>query len=169
WFAQRSGPRFALTLFTVGWSGALVALALARSETALYAGRLTMGVFQAGIFPCATLIMVAWLPPGRRAFASGLLNSFMLIGGAVVQNLTAALLAPRGPFDWRALFLIYAIPGYLWALGFFLWFRDRPENHAAVNGAELQVIAEGRTAADVEATKKPSGAWIFALVSVSLW
>ena len=81
----------------------------------LYASRLAMGVLQAGIFPCATLIMAAWLPPGRRAFASGILNSCMLIGGAVVSNLTAVLLAPKGPFEWRTLFVVYAIPGFLWA------------------------------------------------------
>ena len=41
--------------------------------------------------------------------------------------------------------------------------------NAAVNRAELDVIAEGRTAADAAAGKKPSAAWVFALVSMSLW
>ena len=45
-----------------------------------------------------------------------------------------------GPLGWRGLFAAYAVPGIVWAAVFWFWFRDRPENHSAVNNAELEVI-----------------------------
>ena len=159
WLAQRWGPRRALTLFALGWSVSTAALALAHGAFSLSAARVVMGAFQAGIFPCATLVMVAWLPPTRRALASGVLNSCMLIGGAVVFNLTGWLEAPAGPFDWRVLFALYAVPGIVWAVGFAVWFRNRPIDHRRVNEAELQVIgptSRGELAAGDSLKRKAS-------------
>ena len=137
WLAQRWGPRLALTVFAVGWSLSLGLSALSTGFAGLFTARIAMGALQAGIFPCCTLAMAAWLPPTRRAFASAMLNSFMLIGGAAGAQLAGVLLTPLG---WRGLFAAYALPGIAWAAFFYVWFRDRPENHSAVNAAELELI-----------------------------
>jgi ACS family glucarate transporter-like MFS transporter len=139
WLAQRWGPRLALTLYAAGWSLAIGLGALSAGLAGLVGTRLALGVLQAGVFPCATLIMASWLPPSRRAFASGLLNSCMLIGGAFTAQLTGLLLAYLG---WRELFGLYALPGIVWAVWFAVWFRNRPQDHRAVNPAELELIAE---------------------------
>src|SRR5205823_4336627 len=91
WLAQRWKPRRALAVFAAGWSMALVLLALATGLTGLRAARLVMGALQAGIFPCATLILVAWYPASQRGLTSALLNSFMLIGGAAGSMLSGVL------------------------------------------------------------------------------
>jgi MFS family permease len=142
WLAQSWGPRRALTLFAIGWSLAIGFGALSAGLAGLVGTRLAMGALQAGVFPCATLIMATWMPPSRRAFASGLLNSFMLIGGAVSSQLTGVLLSIVG---WREVFGLFALPGIALAVWFALWFRNRPQDHPEVNPAELAVIAEGRT------------------------
>jgi MFS family permease len=36
--------------------------------------------------------------------------------------------------------LIYAVPGFIWAILFGLWFRNRPEDHPWVSAQELAVI-----------------------------
>ena len=141
WLAQRVGPRSTIVCCAAGWSVALALCAAAVSPYPLIGGRLLMGVFQAGLLPSATIILAAWLPPTQRGTASGLLNSFMLIGGALNANFTGLLLEPLG---WRGLFLLYAIPGLIWALLFAVWFRNRPADHPGVNDAELAVIREGR-------------------------
>ena len=92
WLAQRWGPRWALSSFALGWSLAVGLGALSTGLEELLGTRVALGVLQAGVFPCATLIMAAWLPPSQRAVASGLLNSCMLIGGAVSSQLTGLLL-----------------------------------------------------------------------------
>jgi ACS family glucarate transporter-like MFS transporter len=137
WLAQRAGPRWTVVCCAAGWSAALGLCALAVNPYTLIGGRMLMGVFQAGLLPSATVILAAWLPPTQRGTASGLLNSFMLIGGALNSNFTGLLLAPLG---WRGLFLLYAAPGLTWALLFALWFRNRPADHPGVNDAELAVI-----------------------------
>lgn len=170
--AQRIGPRLALALYCVGWSIAAAAMALSFSVYDLIAYRGIMGAFQAGIFPCATLIMVAWLPPSRRGFASALLNSFMLIGGITASHLTGFLLTPLG---WRWVMIAYAAPGVLLGIWFYWWFRNRPEQHPKVNAEELAVIKSPDPAAKTgtataEATKASSPIVLRAiLLSVPLW
>jgi len=163
--AQRYGPRRALAAYAVGWSLATIGMALAGEIGGFIAFRGLMGAMQAGIFPCATLIMTAWLPASQRAFASAVLNSCMLVGGAAVYNLTAVLLAPNGPLDWRGLLVVYALPGFLFAAWFCWWFRDAPEQHESVNQAERDLIAAGRGPASEKAR-----ATVWAVVlSMPLW
>ena len=156
WLAQRVGPRLTLASIAAGWSVALGLCALAVSPTTLIGGRLLMGVMQAGLFPCATLILASWLPPTQRGTASALLNSFMLIGGALSSNLTGLLIEPLG---WRGLFLVFAGPGVIWAGLFAAWFRNRPGDHPGVNDSELDIIEAGQSAAEKAAAVRPAVAW----------
>ncbi len=160
--AQRWGPRRVLTLLAVGWSLATAGMALAGEALGFIAWRGLQGALQAGIFPCATLIMVAWLPSSRLGLASALLNSCMLVGGGVVFNLTGLLRAPLG---WRLLMVVYALPGLLWAAWFYWWFRDRPEEKPSVNDAERDVIATGQA----PATKAAPALSLTILLSLPLW
>jgi ACS family glucarate transporter-like MFS transporter len=149
WLAQRISPRWALALFAGGWSLATMACGLAHDENGLVGSRLAMGLLQAGVFPCATLILQVWYPAQRRALATAILNSFMLIGSAAGSMLTGALLAPLG---WRWLFVVYALPGVVWAFWFAWWFRNRPDEHVGVNEAELVLLgAPGQPLPDLSA------------------
>jgi len=165
WFAHWWGTRRALTALAIGWSLAAMAIGLSFTVWGLIASRTVQGILQAGIFPCATLIMASWLPPSRRAFASALLNSCMLTGGAIVNNLNGWLLAPLG---WRTLLFVYAVPGILWAIAFYFWFRDRPAEHSAVNEAERALIQAGRPA-ERPNVGRPSYPWMAILLSLPLW
>lgn len=156
WLAQRFGSRMMLPLFAAGWSLALVICGLASGFPDLYAGRLLMGALQAGIFPCATLVLASWYPASQRGLATALLNSFMMMGGAAGVMLAGYLLEPLG---WRGVFLAYAAPGFLWAVWFAWWFRNHPEDHPRVNAAERALLAEGRptlTAPRSESAARPA-------------
>src|SRR5262249_29919905 len=119
WLSQRWGPRLALSLFAAGWSLATPACAFVVRFVDLYTARLLLGAFQAGIFPCATLIIAVWYPASQRGVATALLNSFMLIGGAFGSMLTGWLLDPFGQIlegvgpltekdGWRGVFALFA-------------------------------------------------------------
>jgi ACS family glucarate transporter-like MFS transporter len=151
WLAQRTGPRRTIICCAAGWSITLGLCALASDPYSLVGGRLLVGAFQAGLLPSATLIVAAWLPPSRRGAASGLLQSAMLIGGALNNNITGALIISLG---WRGLFLLYAAPGVIWALLFAIWFRNRPADHPRVNAAELAIIQQGRTGPEPSAARR---------------
>jgi MFS family permease len=137
WVAYRLGTRRALPALAALWSACAAALALATGYAALYAGRLGSGAAQAGVFPCAVGSLARWYPPSRRAFVCGLLAASMSGGGAAATAVTGALV---GSFSWRAIFFLFSLPGFVWALAFFWWFRDSPRDHAAVNAAEVRLL-----------------------------
>jgi MFS family permease len=84
------------------------------------------GSAQAGIFACATKSILKWFPSTERGMTSGFLGGFMSVGGAVGAFATGFLLHV---LSWQWIFLLYAVPGLVWATWFYLWFRDRPEEH----------------------------------------
>jgi sugar phosphate permease len=150
WLADRWGGRRALTVFAASWSVVMALTALARSGGELTAARGAMGVLQAGIFPCCTMILALWYPSTQRGFATAMLNSCMVLGSVFAPWLTARLI---GPLGWRWLFFVYALPGLAWAAWFAVWFRDRPRQHGGVNPAELALIEPSSPQADAIAAK----------------
>ena len=140
---DRWGPRRALCLFgTLGaLTVALAALTWFLGPVAAFAvlltSRLTMGVAQAGLFPASTKCIAVWFPLNRRSFATGTLTAFMSVGGAGGAIITGMLLAY---LPWQVLFALFAVPGLIWSVGFFLWYRDKPEEHPSINAGELALL-----------------------------
>ena len=137
WIAHTWGVRRALSLFAVLWSATAALAGLAGGFWTLVAAQMLFGAAQAGVFPCAADAISKWIPAARRALASGSLASCMSLGGAAGAALAGLLLSATG---WRLLLVLFALPGIVWALLFYRWFRNRPEAHAAVNDAELALI-----------------------------
>jgi MFS family permease len=115
WLADRWGGKAALVLYAVLWSALTGAVGLATGPTGLLLLWGAMGCAQAGIFPCATKAIGALFPPTERAVTSGMLACCMAMGAAIAPVLTARLL---GPLSWQLIFVLYAIPGLVWAVVF---------------------------------------------------
>lgn len=147
WIAKMYGSRRALPLFAGLFSATAGAFALATGLPLLWTTRLGMGAFQSGIFPCAVTTISKWLPATQRSIASGLLSSFMSVGGALGGFLTGLLLPLIG---WRWAFALYAVPGFLFAVWFYFWFRDSPADHPGVSAEELRTIRGGLPAEEGE-------------------
>ena len=141
-FGQAVGSRRALTYFSVALSGASAFMAVAYGYAILLAGRLLGGIAQAGLFPCSALSISKWYPKTERALASGILGSAMSVGAALGAAITGELLDLG--FSWRSVFVLYAVPGVIWAAGFFVWFRDTPAEHPSVDDAEIELISHGQ-------------------------
>jgi ACS family glucarate transporter-like MFS transporter len=137
WAVQRWGSRRLLPLWCLLGALATALLGLAPGLLVLFAARLGLGAAQAGLFPCTTDVFSKWFPSTQRAIASGCLTASMSVGGAVGAYLTGLLVPAIG---WRWPFLIFAVPGMLWAAWFYTWFRDRPQDHSAVTQEELLAI-----------------------------
>lgn len=142
WLAHVWGTRRALPFFAALWSAFTGLCAAATGFPSLLLARGGMGAAEAGIFPAAAASIAQWFPQTRRAGASGVLGSFMGVGGALGTVLTGWLLLS---LSWRWVFVLYAVPGLLWAAWFYLWFRERPREHPAVNASEVELI-EGKDA-----------------------
>lgn len=150
WWSQRYGSRRTLACFAILWSAAAVALGLATQFWMLVVAQLAMGIAQAGVFPAACNSIAHWMPLARRSIACAGLATGMQVGAISASLLTGSLLSS---ISWRWLFLIYALPGFAWAIGFWRWFRDDPAENPRVNAAELALI----TAHGDEATKVRDG------------
>ncbi len=169
WLADRWGSRRSLSLFALVWSLAAGAMAFAGNYASAVLLWFLAGSAQAGAFPCAAGSIRQWMPTTRRAFASGMLASFMSLGGALSVYLAGKL---SGHLDWRQLFIIFALPGLAWAAAFAWWFRDRPTQHKSANLAERQLISPGlpdESHASAQATLPAAVPWLTMLLSLSMW
>ncbi|MCB1207161.1 MAG: MFS transporter, partial [Verrucomicrobiae bacterium] len=161
--AQRIGSRWALSLFAMLWSLATAGLALG-SAGLMTGARAFMGVAQAGLVPVGISAMARWFPRSSQASASGAFSGFMSVGSIVAAPLTAWLVINLG---WRSMFLLYALPGLLWAAWFAVWYRDRPSLHPSVNEAERVLIEDGES--PTEAPAKAAVPWGLLLASPAMW
>ncbi|MFT4588437.1 MAG: ACS family D-galactonate transporter-like MFS transporter [Candidatus Binatia bacterium] len=150
WFAQRRGTRLALSLFALVWSFGLLLMGMAPVAGLLIAAQMFMGIAQAGLFPAACNSVMHWMPLSRRSFSCGLLAAGMQVGAITAAGLTGRLIEPLG---WRWVYVLYAIPGILWAWGFLFRFQDDPEKAPGVNADELALIREGK---DIEPKSEKS-------------
>ena len=68
-----------------------------------------------------------------------MLASCMSLGGALSPAIVGWLSIDLGR-QWPAIYALLALPGLVWAMVYFAWFRDRPEVHPQVNAQELAII-----------------------------
>jgi len=168
-------------MFATVWSIATAATAFVGGLGGFLIARIVQGVAQSGLFPTTTVSVEKWFPPTGRGFATGALGSFMSLGGALCAWLTGVLLEVFEPrvaagWNWRLTFLIFALPGIIWAMWFWWWFRDEPREHRSVNGGELRLIA-GSLATGVELRSPPGEGgekpaalpWLALFSSPALW
>jgi ACS family D-galactonate transporter-like MFS transporter len=136
--AHRRGAKLAMVLFTAAGSVATLCIGLAPGLWLLLTAQLIMGAAQAGLFPASCYSISHWIPLARRTFACGILTMGMQVGAIAASILTGRFIEN---IPWRWVFLIYALPGIVWAIAFLMKFRDRPQNDPSVNAAELQLIS----------------------------
>ncbi len=167
WLGDRIGSRLSIPLFVAAWSVATSLVGVSGAFVVVMASRIANGIAQAGVFPASTRSIAIWNPPGSRAMASGILGAAMSVGGALGVGLTAWML---NYLPARSILAILALPGIVWAIGFWFWFRERPGEHSSVNSSEAELIAAGRANADV-GSSNPTGyqMWLGLFLSPATW
>ena len=140
--ASTWGVRATLPLIGIIWSLCAVWSSLAGTPTQLQYSRIAIGLAQAGLVPCCTMALANWFPIERRGTASAIMVASMQVGAVLATGLTAKLL---GPLGWRAVLQVYSIVGIVWAVVFYVWFRDHPDEHRWTNQAERDLIGRDRT------------------------
>ena len=119
---------------------------------ALVVVQFLFGAGEAGAFPNISRTFHNWFPVTERGFAQGAVWMAGRLGGGITALVVTALVFQRTQADgsvivyWRHVFWIFGVVGVCWCIGFWLWFRDRPEQHPGVNEAELAYINAGRPA-----------------------
>lgn len=139
WFADRCGPRIALSTLVAFWSLFTFLTGRISRLWTLLTVRLFFGVAESGAFPGSARAIYNWLPPGERGIANGILFSGAMIGAGISFPICAWLI---GKFGWRWSFYLLAIPGVLWAVMWLVFFRDYPGEPVA---REASQRGEGMT------------------------
>jgi len=137
WLGDRIGPRRVLTRVVLWWSFFTAATGWVWSAGSLIVTRALFGAGEAGCFPNLTRIFTTWLPVAARERVQGLLWFSARWSGAFTPLLVAYVLEFM---TWRHTFVLFALPGAIWALAFYRFYRDDPRAHPGVNPAELALL-----------------------------
>jgi MFS transporter, ACS family, D-galactonate transporter len=152
WFSERFGTRAGLSIFVLAWSAAMVGTGIAQGFWLLILAQLLMGIAQAGLLPATVNSIGHWMPLAQRSLACGILGAGMQLGAIAASAFTGLMTDQLG---WRLVFIAFALPGFVWTLGFFGRFRDDPTDVLPPESDELALIRFGRS---IDDTKLRSGA-----------
>ncbi|OYD60181.1 UNVERIFIED_ORG: sugar phosphate permease [Burkholderia sp. CF145] len=119
-----------------GGVGSLAALKLCRIGLGFAEGPLPIGV--------ASTIN-NWFPPREKGTASGIFLSAVKFGPVLTPVVGAVIITAWG---WKEVFLVFAIPGILLSIVWFLMVADKPAHSRAVNRAELALIHDAGPRSD---------------------
>lgn len=142
WGADRFGPRLLLTAVVLLWSLLTGFTGIVQSLTALLIVRFLFGLAEAGAYPGTARAFYNWLPSSEHGRANGAVFAASRIGAALAFPMMAALLEHR---TWRDTFYLLAIPGVLWAILWYAFFRERPAAPSAGITAAMRLSEALRT------------------------
>lgn len=156
WLGDTRGPRSTLLRVVLWWS-IFVGLTgfvgytvggLYLGFTALIVIQFLFGVGEAGAFPNISKALYNWFPAADRGFAkSAIWMSARFMGGMTPLVWILLTAGEFGALGWREAMWLFAGAAFLWTVAFFFTFRNKPQEHPAVNAAELAIIDSGRTTA----------------------
>jgi MFS family permease len=131
------GPRKVLMRIVLWWSVFTAATGWVWSLKSLVITRFLFGAGEAGCFPNLTKAYSTWLPQSERPRAQGIMWLSTRWGAALTPPLVALVMTAVG---WRHAFEIFGCLGVVWAVAFFLWYRDDPLENKQMNAAERELV-----------------------------
>ncbi|MBI3696943.1 MAG: MFS transporter [Acidobacteria bacterium] len=164
WMADRYGARLVLAGAMAWWSAFTAATGFSFNAISLASARLFFGMGEAAAFPASSRALVRWLPISRRAFGQGFQHAGSRFGAAVTPPLVVFLIAR---LSWHWVFYIFGIAGILWAVGWYLYYRDYPQDHPGVNPGEMEILRLSGFSSKPKSV--PRVPWGIILRSRNLW
>ncbi|MDO8541550.1 MAG: MFS transporter [Opitutaceae bacterium] len=164
--ADRYGARRILAMVVTFWSIFTGLTAAAWSFASMLVVRFLFGAGEAGAFPGMARAVYSWIPVNERGLVKGINFSASRLGAALTMPLLPWMIAQLG---WKASFIVLMGIGVIWAVGWWLWFRDEPAEHRGITPVELAHIhATRQTQAVSAAPTAPLGVGTL-LRSGNLW
>jgi sugar phosphate permease len=168
WLGDRFGPKKVLLVIMSWWAIAAAMTGAAIGSKSLFSARFLLGLGEAGAFPVASRGMQLWFPRSERGRIQGTTHFFSRFAVAVTPFVAGSIMLA---FGWRAIFFIFGTLGIIWAIVFFAFYRNRPEEHSAVNRAELAQIRglnPDGTIQELSTTRQPVP-WARIFTSPNMW
>ncbi|MDI3405714.1 MFS transporter [Streptomyces cavernicola] len=138
WLVDRVPARVLYPVCLTLWSLATLFMGVIGGFVALIVLRLMVGAFEAPAYPINNKVATVWFPERERATAIGFYTSGQFIGLAL---LTPVLSWLQALISWHWVFIATGLVGVLWALVWYVWFREPADSRA--NAAEVELIRAG--------------------------
>jgi MFS transporter, ACS family, glucarate transporter len=138
---DRYGARRILALIVTIWSFLTVITGWAWNFLSLLVIRFLFGAGEAGAYPGINRVVFSWIPLQERGTVNGINFSAGRLGAAFALPMVAWMIQSVG---WRESFGILGGVGLVWALGWYLWFRNEPTEHKSLTNNELDFILKNR-------------------------
>ncbi|WP_431307732.1 MFS transporter [Agaribacter marinus] len=111
------------------WSIATIVQGFVSSFAALIGCRMAIGVFEAPSFPCNNKVVTQWFNEDERAGAIAVYTSGQFIGLAFLFPVLAII---QEYYGWRGLFIISGLVGIVWAVIWYIFYRDPQDTKEAM-------------------------------------
>ncbi|WP_299552429.1 MFS transporter [Seonamhaeicola sp.] len=131
--------RILYSIILVLWSVATLVQGFINSLAALIGLRASIGVFEAPSYPINNLVVTRWFPEKERASAIAVYTSGQFLGLAFLMPVLTLI---QNALGWRGLFIVSGLIGIVWAVVWYLFYRD-PRDHKSVSESELEYIEKG--------------------------
>ena len=138
---DKYGVRKVMTSIMVVWSIFTALTGAAWSYSSMLICRFIFGAGEAGAFPNISRAAYSWVPLKERGIFQGINFSGSRLGAAFALPLVAFLIDAWG---WRAIFYFFGVIGLLFAILFYVFFRNKPEEHSGLTNVEKEFIIKNR-------------------------
>ncbi|GAB5471995.1 MAG: MFS transporter [Maribacter sp.] len=143
--SDKLGPRKVLSVIVTVWSAFTALTGAAWNFISLLVVRFLFGAGEAGAFPGMSRAIYSWIPLNERGLVTGVNFSGSRLGAAFALPFVAWMI---GDFGWRPTFMILGGIGVVWAGAWYVFFRDKPEEHQGISEEERTVILANRQQQD---------------------
>ena len=141
WAGDVLGPRVMIPIAMILWSLVMVGPALTGRFWDVLGLRLAFGATQAPCYPNLGKITKSWCEDRIRTTLQGIVASFSgRAGGAIAPFIIATVLMAWMGLSWQASLYVLAAAGLLFAVAFWLVFRNSPAEHPWSNEVEQKRI-----------------------------
>jgi MFS transporter, ACS family, glucarate transporter len=175
WLGDRFGPKRILLLAILWWSIFTACTAIAGTLPlvrwigvlgSLLMIRFLIGAGESMALPNFNRTVANWSAPHERGLGIGLAISGIGIGSAVTPPVTAWIMVNYG---WQTAFYVSAALGLFVAAVWYVYAADRPNQHPAVNAAELSII-QGDPAGEEEGEdQRTVSLWAIIKYPTTIW
>jgi len=147
---------FGLLIF---WGLVSASTALVRSEGELIANRFILGVAEGGVLTSTLVLIRNWFTRDERARANTVFLLSLALGSVIANPISGVVLKLS---SWQWMFVIDAIPCFVWAALWACAITDRPEQAAWLPATERQRLTTA-LAAERSLETPTAGHWTRAI------
>ncbi|MBQ9677112.1 MAG: MFS transporter [Prevotella sp.] len=127
---DRFGHRKILAAIVLWWSAFTAFTGMAGGLMSLLLIRFMFGIGEAGSSPCSTGVISRWFEKGEVGKAQGYVWAASRMGGALTPFVVIPVMMTVG---WRAAFYLLGALGIVWAVVWWLYYRDLRETSVPRN------------------------------------